>query len=113
MESTIQSPTHEFHERISKIDDRGAGLGDDVFPFPRVGVHDLQAAELVEEDRDGAEIGVLAKRDGFRGDRRGVGNARLVAACVGDFVQILQCLRRKTELVIEDAEDGEDDGMGG
>lgn len=60
MQSTIQSSADKLDERIAEIDDRRTGLGNNVLPFSRVRVHDLEAAKLVEEDGDGAEVGVFA-----------------------------------------------------
>ena len=68
MDITPKDAGREFHEGVAEIDDRGARDGFDVDPFFGVGVPDLQAAEPVEEDGEGAEVGVFAEFGGFFGE---------------------------------------------
>ena len=71
----------ELHERVTKINNRMTRERADEFPFFRLGRENLQAAETVEEDCQGAKVCVPAKRYlALRGELgRGVCKAGLVA----------------------------------
>lgn len=100
VQTTVQPIVpNQLDKSIPKIDDCGARYRLDILPLPRLWVHNLEAAELVEEDRDGTEICVLAQCDYIGGDRWCVSYTGLVATCAVDFVEVLKCAGLETEML--------------
>lgn len=74
----------------------------------------LQASEAVEEQGDGAEVGVFAQRrppvvDGLRG---GLEEANVIARVLPQSVQVLQRRWWQTQVRVQVREEEGDDGVG-
>ena len=91
----VETVAAQFDEGVAQVYDGAFGAGDDVLPLwfsvwvyglVVVRVEHLQAAEAVEEHGHGAEVRVLAERDGGGRDGRRVRDARLAAGGPVDAV---------------------------
>ena len=100
-----QDSVRELDHRVAEVDDSMAGKRFDIAPL-RVssGRKDLETTKTIEEDSDTAKVGVLPKRDApvldglwWRFDE-----PDLVSTDAVQPVQTRQCLRRQTEMFIQE-----------
>ena len=61
MDGAVEFLVDHFDQGVAEVDDGAVRPRFHVQPVLGVGVEDLQAAELVEEDGHAAEVGVLAQ----------------------------------------------------
>jgi len=103
-----QQPVGELRHCIAKVDDCVARKRLDVAPF---GVfarwQDLEATEAIEEDGDGAEVGMFAEGclAVVHGLGRGFDDADLVAAIALEAVQVGEGVSREVQVGVQLVED--------
>ena len=120
MDIRAQQPAGEHGHGVSQVDNGAAGQGPHEQPlgllvWRRGGRQDLQAADAVEEQGQGAEVGVGAE-GGLRGGgvlRRGFEQADLVAGRGGEAVEGGQGGGGEVQVGVEVGEEEGEDSVGG